>query len=893
MVNKKNINSTSPHRGRGLLDDNDKKSFFRYISIFLLVLLTFSFIPVNISATDLPSHNDESEVQNISSQQVSEIENVISEIELDSTDNHITNEENLSIDNDIFFESAGPSSHTKITNSNDVTKVSLGTSFSEQHSTTFHATEATVIQWWELEKSNLKEAVNVDLNQGTNDETSYIYILNKNQPTPRNYISNFIPSEDLNGKIGVWFYNVGTIDGKYIDICTTISWLEGTQNIRPAPAYTTKNHSQVPAALGWGFAGGSYNVSYELYTSDSTNTLEEETPLSMDFNITFEDIDDQQYITMEAQPGKLNRIVSLNNSTLYHFKEDGIHWVYSNAWDDMNLDAKQSVRFEFTNTHSWNTIYGTGKRDNEMPDTAWNRKESWLNYQGAMFFTGRAFGPYDIPTPQKFVSDSDEINVKHNTADKEEQITYAITQYVPQEKNAYFYSSFSFEDILPEHVEYVSSKVLTDGDNDVSSLFDFSLSKSDDRDFIKITAKNTTSTSFYGKTYKFIINANLKNGAESDIRNTGKTTITRNNVPTEKDSDVVITDILPSYQITTEVINGTIGSSIFDIPQGANETINYSPYQGYVLKSIEVDGTPIDDISLFYSSYSFLNISANHHIKVVYIPLFNENNISKSVLNEHGANINEKYVDKNSTLLYEIHFTNHSAGSVSISIVDPISSELSEVTPLDNGVFEDGVIKWNLEVDPHETVSVRFKAKAANNGSVIKNKAISTLMYRDEYVEEEYSLETNEVVNYTGFELTINKLVSGNAGNRKKEFDFIVSLETKEPFDLTKFGGIDNNDGTYTFKLRHKDSIKISDIPVGTNYTVIENDYSQDGYTTLVNGSESMISSGVLTENIVINFENQKNIPVPTGISTVSLSLIPIVSLFTVFSLRRRKESTN
>ncbi len=74
---------------------------------------------------------------------------------------------------------------------------------------------------------------------------------------------------------------------------------------------------------------------------------------------------------------------------------------------------------------------------------------------------------------------------------------------------------------------------------------------------------------------------------------------------------------VPTYDVTTEVVNGTISDSVYDIDAGGKVTISYQPMDGYRLKSITVDGVAVSTNG-YPSSYTFLNINADHHIKVVY-----------------------------------------------------------------------------------------------------------------------------------------------------------------------------------------------------------------------------------------------------------------------------------
>ena len=77
-------------------------------------------------------------------------------------------------------------------------------------------------------------------------------------------------------------------------------------------------------------------------------------------------------------------------------------------------------------------------------------------------------------------------------------------------------------------------------------------------------------------------------------------------------------------KITTEVENGTIDPDIEGITKGANETISYKANDGYMLKSVTIDGAT-QDINTCFNNYTFENIQDDHHIKVVYekIPLTN------------------------------------------------------------------------------------------------------------------------------------------------------------------------------------------------------------------------------------------------------------------------------
>lgn len=78
-------------------------------------------------------------------------------------------------------------------------------------------------------------------------------------------------------------------------------------------------------------------------------------------------------------------------------------------------------------------------------------------------------------------------------------------------------------------------------------------------------------------------------------------------------------DIAIGYNIITNVINGTITESSFNIPYGADKTISYLPDKGHYLVSVKADGENLD-MKEFEKSYDFKNINENHLFEVEYAP---------------------------------------------------------------------------------------------------------------------------------------------------------------------------------------------------------------------------------------------------------------------------------
>ena len=115
--------------------------------------------------------------------------------------------------------------------------------------------------------------------------------------------------------------------------------------------------------------------------------------------------------------------------------------------------------------------------------------------------------------------------------------------------------------------------------------------------------------------------------------------------------------------------------------------------------------------------------------------------------------------------------------------------------------------------------------------------------------------------------LSIQKTVTGD-GDQKREFTFTVVLKTADgqSFDESRKFPYEGNDGLKgevasggQIKLRHGQHITIRHLPVGTQYTVVEAEANQDGYTTTAEGESGSIDNGETAQAKFIN-----HIPVTT-----------------------------
>ena len=118
--------------------------------------------------------------------------------------------------------------------------------------------------------------------------------------------------------------------------------------------------------------------------------------------------------------------------------------------------------------------------------------------------------------------------------------------------------------------------------------------------------------------------------------------------------------------------------------------------------------------------------------------------------------------------------------------------------------------------------------------------------------------------------LTITKAVSGNMADREEDFAFTVAVSSDagEPVALSSERLTANGDGTYRFTLRHGDRLVLRDLPYGCTYEVEEEDHSDSGYVTRVDGAAGRTAAGTLTTDREHVFVSEKNVPLPTGRAT-------------------------
>lgn len=126
--------------------------------------------------------------------------------------------------------------------------------------------------------------------------------------------------------------------------------------------------------------------------------------------------------------------------------------------------------------------------------------------------------------------------------------------------------------------------------------------------------------------------------------------------------------------------------------------------------------------------------------------------------------------------------------------------------------------------------------------------------------------------------LTVTKTVTGNQGDKTKQFTFVLQMEKDSLPDTVhytkgeKTGTLAVQNGKVVFTLGHGETIVFDDIPVDTKYQITEPDAAKEGYTV-----RSSKEQGTLSEDTIAAFTNERNVGIPTAANTNTNALLIVL----------------
>ena len=288
------------------------------------------------------------------------------------------------------------------------------------------------------------------------------------------------------------------------------------------------------------------------------------------------------------------------------------------------------------------------------------------------------------------------------------------------------------------------------------------------------------------------------------------------------------------------------------------------------------------------------------------------------------ATFTKEYVVNNGeapaeTFAFEVEFVGFKNNE---SVETEIEASAAPEVTLGNAAFaaikEDGTAAVDVEIGDVTDAALgvytyEITEVAGNSAGVIYNdKSIFLVVtvLRDESSENHYVAavhyeaangnKTGEITNeYDAGELTVTKEITGNMADMSKEFNFTIVLTAPEGTEFADNQNVCSNEGaevtktndsewTITVALGDGESINISNIPVGTIYTVAED---AEGYTsTHTTVADGSIAGGDADEDV---WTNELTSEVDTGIALDSMPYIMILAVvagaFVLTSFKKRE----
>jgi hypothetical protein len=181
---------------------------------------------------------------------------------------------------------------------------------------------------------------------------------------------------------------------------------------------------------------------------------------------------------------------------------------------------------------------------------------------------------------------------------------------------------------------------------------------------------------------------------------------------------------------------------------------------------------------------------------------------------------------------------------------------------------EPGYILESVEVGPYGgplTKTDGYLTERDDDGNVYYT-------YRFQDIQSDQEIH----VSWRRVKLTVSKTVSGTMGNKDKYWEFTLTVKDASGNPLTNLTGSgitgwkNNNDGTYSFKLRHGDSKVIEGIPLGGTYQIEEE--SAGGYTQThsIDGGNYLATGNTAAQRIhgdaSVSFRNSWEIAPDVGV---------------------------
>lgn len=218
-----------------------------------------------------------------------------------------------------------------------------------------------------------------------------------------------------------------------------------------------------------------------------------------------------------------------------------------------------------------------------------------------------------------------------------------------------------------------------------------------------------------------------------------------------------------------------------------------------------------------------------------------------------------------------------------------------------------GVYTYTITEKEGSTAGVTYTAKDTPITLVVTvaNGESGFVCYPVVKLGEGAEVKTTTITNtYTAGELAVKKVVTGELGDKKKDFNVTVTFTAPE--GKTVAGAITwmdgetpgsatftNGEATARITLNHDETVTFTNIPYGVTYTVVEDDYTGEGYDA---ADYSEFDGEINSAKDEVTITNNKGAEIDTGITTDSMPyivLMGIVVLAGVAMIAKRRAANN
>ncbi len=208
-----------------------------------------------------------------------------------------------------------------------------------------------------------------------------------------------------------------------------------------------------------------------------------------------------------------------------------------------------------------------------------------------------------------------------------------------------------------------------------------------------------------------------------------------------KEAEVTFTDVIPE---NTTYVDGSAGDGVYDGKTGTlTWTVTAQPEE-VITVSFKVTANAPDKV---VKNKATVTDGKNTYTTNEVTSHTFEDVVEKAVVLESApaVSVDGEKVEIGSILVYTIRYNNLTGEKTGVTITDKLPAHTSFVSASDGGVHADGTVKWTMDVEAWQSVTVTVKVKVDTPEVTLKNKA-TVLEGENQYTSNEVTTETYEKV---------------------------------------------------------------------------------------------------------------------------------------------------